>query len=58
MLISAGGYDAEGPFDTVESGESDAMAYGRYYNLGEIVLMADGSFRIRICRGGLRRGLS
>jgi 2,4-dienoyl-CoA reductase-like NADH-dependent reductase (Old Yellow Enzyme family) len=30
VLFSAGGYNFDNPFDTVEKGEVDAVVYGRY----------------------------
>jgi hypothetical protein len=30
VMIAAGGYDLDNPFEVVEKGESDAVAYGRY----------------------------
>jgi len=30
VMVSAGGYDLDNPFEVVESGDADAVAYGRY----------------------------
>ena len=30
VMISAGGYNLDDPFEVVEKGEADAVAYGRY----------------------------
>jgi hypothetical protein len=55
VLLSAGVYNADNPFDPVEKGEVDATVYGRY-GPQETWVIVDGLFRIRIYRDGLKRG--
>ena len=53
VMISAGGYDLDDPFEVVEKRDTDAVAYGRYV-LRQFtpMLMSDGLFLTRTCREG------
>jgi 2,4-dienoyl-CoA reductase-like NADH-dependent reductase (Old Yellow Enzyme family) len=33
VMFSAGGYNFDNPFETIEKGETDAIVYGRYVTL-------------------------
>jgi hypothetical protein len=59
VLFSAGAYNFENPFETVENGDADAVVYGRYalpkYPNKNGILIIDGLFRIQIYRDDLKR---
>ena len=58
VLFSAGAYNFENPFETVEKREADAVVYGRYRptrEQGNGKLIIDGLFRIQIYRDDLKK---